>query len=150
MTNYQFLSGVFAAALTPLREDASLALDELPGFLSFLVKRGCHGALLMGTTGEGPSFSPAERLQVFRAALHIRQDYPGFRLLVGTGTPSLEETIDLTRAALELGFRPLFCRLLLQSQHGLAAWFSQVIRRRAQGQTPRIPHPLHGSRAALA
>ena len=56
------LSGVYAASLTPLKADYSLDLDSVPVYLDFLAKRGCHGALLLGTTGEGPSFSPAERL----------------------------------------------------------------------------------------
>jgi 4-hydroxy-tetrahydrodipicolinate synthase len=98
------LAGVYAAALTPLKSDYSLDLDALPSFLEFLARRGCHGALLLGTTGEGPSFSPAERLALWRAAFAIRELHPDFHLLAGTGTPSLTETMDLTRDAFALGF----------------------------------------------
>ena len=55
------LSGVYAAAVTPLKPDLSPDLDAVAPFLAFLAARGCHGALLFGTTGEGPSFSPADR-----------------------------------------------------------------------------------------
>ena len=79
-------------------------MDAIPRLLGFLAGRGCHGALMLGTTGEGPSFSPAERESIWRAALRVREQHPGFRLLAGTGTPSLTETIDLTRMAFELGF----------------------------------------------
>jgi 4-hydroxy-tetrahydrodipicolinate synthase len=133
MTQTKSLSGVYAAALTPLYDDYSLALDDLPPFLSFLGRRGCHGALLMGTTGEGPSFSADERLKMLRAALVIRQEQPDFRLLLGTGTPSLEETVQLTRSAFDLGvdgvvvLPPYYFRKV--SDDGLFAWFSQVIRR---------------------
>jgi 4-hydroxy-tetrahydrodipicolinate synthase len=75
----------------------------VPRLLDFLARRGCHGALLLGTTGEGPSFAPEERIAIFRAALEVQQTQPAFRLLAGTGTPSLEETIILTRAAFDLG-----------------------------------------------
>jgi 4-hydroxy-tetrahydrodipicolinate synthase len=127
------LAGVYAAAVTPLRPDFSLDLDSLPGLLAFFARRGCHGALLLGTTGEGPSFSPRERLALFKAALAVRQKHPDFRLLAGTGTPSLDETAELTRAALELGFDgavvlpPYYFRKV--SDEGLFAWFSQVIQR---------------------
>ena len=46
MTNHP-LAGVYAAAVTPLNQDYSIALDDIPEFLAFLAKRGCHGALLI-------------------------------------------------------------------------------------------------------
>ncbi len=127
------LAGIYAASLTPLDADFSPDLESLPPYLAFLASRGCHGALLLGTTGEGPSFSPAEREAIFRAARTVREEHPGFRLLAGTGTPSLQETIDLTRAAFEAGFDgvvvlpPYYFRKA--SDDGLFAWFDQVIRK---------------------
>ena len=127
------LSGVYAAALTPLKADYTLDLDSVPVYLDFLAKRGCHGALMLGTTGEGPSFSPAERLELFRAALEIRETHPGFRLLAGTGTPSLAETSDLNRAAFELGFDGVVCLppfyYRKATDEGLFNWFEAVIAR---------------------
>ena len=133
MAYHQNLYGVIAAALTPLHPDYSLALDDLFSFLDFLARRGCHGALLFGTTGEGPSFSPSERLELLRAALVFRKSHPEFRLLAGTGTPSLDETVELTRSAFDLGLDgvvvvpPYYFRKVLDE--GLFAWFSQVIKR---------------------
>jgi 4-hydroxy-tetrahydrodipicolinate synthase len=127
----QGLSGVYAAAVTPVRADGSPDADAMPSLLSFLASRGCHGALILGTTGEGPSFSPAEREALWRAALRIRQELPDFRLLAGTGTPSLTETIDLTRLAFRLGFDgvvtvpPYYFRDA--SVDGLFEWFRRVI-----------------------
>jgi 4-hydroxy-tetrahydrodipicolinate synthase len=133
MSNGKNLHGVIAAALTPLKDDYSLALDDLAPFLGFLARRGNHGALLFGTTGEGPSFAPAERLALLRAALQVREVHPDFVLLAGTGTPSLQETIDLTRAAFDLGYDgvvalpPYYFRKA--SEEGLFAWFGEVLRR---------------------
>ena len=124
------LSGVYAAAVTPLKPDLSPDLDAVAPFLAFLASRGCHGALLFGTTGEGPSFSPVERADVWRAALKVREIYPGFRLLAGTGTPSLTETIELTRLAFDLGYDaavtlpPYYFRKA--TDDGLFNWFVQV------------------------
>lgn len=127
------LAGVYAAALTPIKPDSSLSLDDIPMLLNFLARRGCHGALLLGTTGEGPSFSFEERLAVLRTAVLVREAHPDFRLLAGTGTPSLDETIKLTSAAFDLGFNgvvvlpPYFYRKA--SEDGLYAWFEQVLQR---------------------
>lgn len=127
------LSGVYVAAVTPLSENLNSDLDAIPELLSFYARRGCHGALLLGTTGEGPSFSPIEREMIFKAGAHIRSDYPDFQLFAGTGTPSLEETIQLNKTAFELGYKgvvvlpPYYFRSA--SEDGLFSWYSDVIDR---------------------
>lgn len=125
------IQGVIAASITPLNPDFSPDLEVFPEYLGFLASRGCHGALILGTTGEGPSFSPKQRISIFRSALEVRQDWPEFRLLAGTGTPSLEETQDLTRKALELEFDgvvvlpPFYFRD--SSDVGLYSWYASVL-----------------------
>lgn len=132
------LAGVYTAAVTPLKADSSLDLESVPLLLRFLASRGNHGALLFGTTGEGPSFSPTEREQLLRSVRVFRQQVPGFRLLAGTGTPSLGETIDLTKLAFTLGFNgvvvlpPYYFRKV--SEDGLFEWFSEVIRKAVPSQ----------------
>jgi 4-hydroxy-tetrahydrodipicolinate synthase len=129
----QDLAGVYVAALTPLQEDFTPDLDAITPLLELYAQRGCHGALLLGTTGEGPSFAPEERMAIFRAASKIRQSQPDFRLMAGTGTPSMEETILLNRAAFDLGFQavvvlpPYYFRQA--SEEGLFAWFREVIQK---------------------
>ena len=125
------INGVFAASITPLREDYSPDLDAIPEYLDFLAERGCHGALLLGTTGEGPSFSYDQRIQIFQSAKRIQEEKPEFRLLAGTSTPSLEETVKLTKAAFDLGLDgtvvlpPYYYRR--SGENGLLAWFNTII-----------------------
>jgi 4-hydroxy-tetrahydrodipicolinate synthase len=127
------LAGVYAAAVTPLHGD-TLDLDSVPALLSFLASRGCHGAILCGTTGEGPSFSPVEREALMRCARQARESLSAlqsFRLIAGTGTPSLSETIELTKLAFDLGFEgvlvvpPYYFRNA--TDQGLFLWFSELI-----------------------
>lgn len=131
MTSNHPLAGVYAAAVTPINPDSSLDLESIPVLLKFLAARGCHGAVLFGTTGEGPSFSPTEREALMRAACEARAEMPGFRLIAGTGTPSLSETIDLTKLAFDLGYDavlvvpPYYFRKA--TDNGLFLWFSEVI-----------------------
>ena len=137
MTSQHPLAGVYAAAVTPLREqpDSTPDLESLPLLMKFLASRGCHGIVLFGTTGEGPSFSPTEREMLMRAAREAREReaIPGFRLIAGTGTPSLSETIDLTKLAFDLGYDgvlvvpPYYFRKA--TDDGLFAWFSEVIKK---------------------
>jgi 4-hydroxy-tetrahydrodipicolinate synthase len=124
------LSGIYSAAVTPLTSKGEPDLAAIPTLLDFLAARGCHGALLLGTTGEGPSFSSKERIAVWQAAAAWRKANPAFRLLAGTGTPSLAETRDLNRAAFDLGFEavlvlpPFFFRNA--SEDGLFDWYAQL------------------------
>jgi 4-hydroxy-tetrahydrodipicolinate synthase len=125
------LSGVHAAAVTPLKADTSPDLEALPGLLKFLAERGCHGALLLGTTGEGPSFSAQERMDIMRAGMCVREELPKMKLMAGTGTPSLTETISLTHAAFDMGYEavvvlpPYYYRKA--TDDGLFQWFSILI-----------------------
>lgn len=125
------LAGVYVAAVTPLKADFTLDLESIPELMKFFANRGCHGALLSGTTGEGPSFSTAERRSAWQAAIKVREEFPEFRLFAGTGSPSLQQTIDLNKIAFDLGFEavltlpPYYFRTA--SDQGLFEWFSQVI-----------------------
>ena len=131
MEKISSLAGVYAAIVTPLKPDLSPDMDGLTDLIHFLADRGCHGLLLMGTTGEGPSFSREERSLVFQTAARIRQSIPALRLLAGTGTPSLEDTIFLTRSAFDLGYDgvvvlpPYYFRKA--TDEGLFAWFGQIL-----------------------
>lgn len=139
MTILHPLAGVYAAAVTPYlskprtegKPDTAFDFESLAVFLHFLASRGCHGLLLFGTTGEGPSFSPREREALLRSIRVIRHQVRGLKLLAGTGTPSLSETIELTRLAYELGYDgtvvlpPYYFRKA--SDEGMFQWFSELI-----------------------
>lgn len=132
MSHSHPLAGIYAAALTPLRNDLTLSPEPVVSFLNHLAARGAHGALLFGTTGEGPSFSAPERQNILKAALAVRQTHPDFRLLAGTGSPSLDESVTLTRAAFDLGYDgvivlpPYYFRKV--TDDGLFNWYDSLIR----------------------
>jgi 4-hydroxy-tetrahydrodipicolinate synthase len=66
-----------------------------------------------------------------RAASACRDQLPGFRFIAGVGTPSLSETIELTKLAFDLGYDaalalpPYYFRNA--SEAGLFNWFSELI-----------------------
>jgi 4-hydroxy-tetrahydrodipicolinate synthase len=125
------LSGVYAAAVTPLNPDLNPDLELIPKLMEFYADNGCHGALILGTTGEGPSFNPTDRFEIMQAAAQIKQTRPEFHLFAGTGTPSQKETMELNQAAFKLGYDavvvlpPFYFRDA--SDVGLLSWFSDVI-----------------------
>jgi 4-hydroxy-tetrahydrodipicolinate synthase len=127
------LQGVIAASITPIKPDLSPDLSAIPVYLDFLAARGCHGALLLGTTGEGPSFSVSQRIQIFKAAREFRKIRPDFTLLAGTGTPNLEETIRLCKSAFENEFDgvvvlpPYYFKNV--SSDGLFRWYETIVKK---------------------
>lgn len=129
MTN---LSGVIAAAVTPLHPDNSIDYPSLTAYLDFLAQRGCHGVLLLGTTGEGPSISIEQRERIFAEAATYRSGHPEFVLLAGTGLPALDDTIKLTRLAYDYDLDgvvvlpPYYFKNV--SIEGLFNWYATVIR----------------------
>jgi 4-hydroxy-tetrahydrodipicolinate synthase len=127
------IEGVFAAVVTPLNSSGDLDLAALPPLMDFLAGRGCHGVLVLGTTGEGPSFSLAERTELIREALrHRAAALPGLKVLAGTGCANLPDTIALTRAAFELGVDAVVTLPAFYYKgvgpEGITAYFDQVLR----------------------
>lgn len=74
VTGSSLVKGVYAAVLTPMNEDFSCNCEALVNHCNDLINRGCKGIVLFGTTGEGPSFSVAERAQVITNVIRLGID----------------------------------------------------------------------------
>lgn len=92
---------VLAASLTPLAADKSIAHDRFSDYVKSLLKNGCDGVLLFGTTGEANSFTVGERQAALESLLE--GGVAPSKLMVGTGCCALPDTLSLTRHALGLG-----------------------------------------------
>jgi 4-hydroxy-tetrahydrodipicolinate synthase len=97
------LSGVIAAAATPVRDDLSIDLDHLIEHCRWLLgDGGCDGINLLGTTGEATSFPVEQRIAAMRAV--ARAGLPLGRFMVGTGAAALADACAVTAEAKALGF----------------------------------------------
>jgi 4-hydroxy-tetrahydrodipicolinate synthase len=95
------IKGVISAMLTPFTSDVGpVDYEWLPGYMRFLESGGLHGVLALGTTGEGPSMSIAERERVLDILLMHRG---GLAVIAGTGCAALTDTIALSNYALDRG-----------------------------------------------
>jgi len=59
--------GIWPAMLTPLTESLDIDHDAFAAHALKLLDAGCGGVTAFGTTGEGPSFSMAERMAAVEA-----------------------------------------------------------------------------------
>jgi 4-hydroxy-tetrahydrodipicolinate synthase len=95
------LGEVLTAMVTPFRPDGPVDLDRFRALARFLVDNGSDGLVVTGTTGESPTLTDDERLELWSAAV----DEVGDRatVIAGTGTYSTEHSIELTTKAHEAG-----------------------------------------------
>lgn len=123
--------GVNAAVLTAMREDLSVDLDRMAAHSRWLLANGCNGLGILGTTGEANSLGISERIAVMEGL--VERGIPAKRLMPGTGTTAITDTVFLTEKAIALGcpgvlvLPPFFYKN--PSEDGLVAYYSEVIER---------------------
>lgn len=119
-------TGTYTALVTPFRRDA-VAYDELRKLVEVQIKAGISGLVPVGTTGESPTVTHEEHLDIIRCTIQAaRGRVP---VIAGTGSNSTHEAIDLTRAADAAGadgmllVAPYYNR---PTQEGLFRHFAQI------------------------
>lgn len=86
----------WVAASTPC--DKNLKFDEelYKDLLAYLKANGADGVVVLGTTGEFPSFSTVERKKIAETAFKHRN---GLNIIVSSGTANFPETLELSQHA---------------------------------------------------
>jgi 4-hydroxy-tetrahydrodipicolinate synthase len=97
----QAFRGIWPAVLTPLNADLSIDHARLAAHCKHLLASGCGGVTPFGTTGEGPSFSMAERKLAIDQL--IKNGVPAAQIIVSTSCAALPETLALTRHGVSAG-----------------------------------------------
>src|SRR6185437_12254653 len=95
------LGEVLTAIVTPFNSDGSVNFDKFRELAGYLVDHGSDGIVVAGTTGESPTLSDDEKLELFAAAV----DAVGARATVvaGTGTYDTRHSAHMTELADPLG-----------------------------------------------
>jgi 4-hydroxy-tetrahydrodipicolinate synthase len=100
------LRGAFTALVTPFTADGRLDEAALRRLVRWQVLAGIDGLVPVGTTGEAPTLTPAERERVIAITVETvaeRSSRPRVPVVAGTGTNDTVATIAATRRAAELG-----------------------------------------------
>jgi 4-hydroxy-tetrahydrodipicolinate synthase len=122
-------AGVIAPVLTPFGEDGSPDGERFTEHARWLLATGCTALAPFGTTSEANSLGLDERMELLEELVDDGID-PA-RLMPGTGTCSLSDSIVLTQHALDLGcggvlmLPPFYYKG--PSEDGLHRYFAEVI-----------------------
>ncbi len=95
------LGEILTAIVTPFRADGSVDYDSFRALARHLVEHGSDGLVVCGTTGEAPTLSDDEKLELFRVALdEVGSDAT---VVANTGTNDTAHSIQLTERATAAG-----------------------------------------------
>jgi 4-hydroxy-tetrahydrodipicolinate synthase len=120
-------SGVYTALITPFTRDGAVDYAALDRLVDHQIAGGVQGLVPVGTTGESPTLSTPEHIEVIRRV--FERAAGRVQVVAGTGANATAEALELTEAAKAIG-----CDATLQvtpyynkpSDAGLIAHFRAV------------------------
>lgn len=95
------LGGLWPALFTPIDADGCPALDVIDRLVDLFVQQGLDGLYIVGSTGQWPLFSRAERCAI--AERVMRASAGRIAVMVHVGAASTEDAVFLARHAASLG-----------------------------------------------
>ena len=95
-----FFTGACTALVTPFHE-GKINYAILEELLHRQIEAGIEAVVMAGTTGEAPTLSDTEKLELFRFAKSVCRGQ--CKVIAGTGSNSTAHTIALSRAAEDAG-----------------------------------------------
>ncbi|MDQ0338257.1 4-hydroxy-tetrahydrodipicolinate synthase [Caldalkalibacillus uzonensis] len=93
--------GIIPPVPTIVNEQGQLDEAGMKKLVDYLIEGGVHGLLMLGTSGEFSQMSFEQRKQVAEFVVrYVDQRVP---VMIGTGSPSTREAIELSRHAEQIG-----------------------------------------------
>lgn len=118
--------------VTPFQENGDIDFEAAEKLIEHLLSNGTDSIVVCGTTGESPTLSMDEKLQLIRFTVEkVNKRIP---VIAGTGTYNTKETIEMTKKAENLGVdgvmlvAPYYNK---PNQRGLYAHFEAVAKETA-------------------
>lgn len=93
--------GVYAALVTPMKANGEIDCLRLGALAEHLVRRGVHGLIPLGSTGEYYALSAGERERVIRAALEAAAGR--VPVVAGANAGATRDVVAFSRQAEQLG-----------------------------------------------
>ena len=95
------IKGIYAAAVSILNDDLSLDVNKTVKHCENIIKDGCHGVVLFGSTGQSQLIPLNEKIEMINFV--SKNDKIKEKLIIGTGLNSLVENINFLKLSLNIG-----------------------------------------------
>ena len=95
------LGSILTAMVTPFRDDLSLDVEGLTRLAVHLLEHGSDGLVVAGTTGESPTLTDDEKIEMVRLVVDAARGRGS--VIAGTGSNDTQHSIKLTRRAEQAG-----------------------------------------------
>ncbi|HET6872144.1 MAG TPA: 4-hydroxy-tetrahydrodipicolinate synthase [Sporolactobacillaceae bacterium] len=92
---------LLTAMVTPFDATGQLDRSKIKGLVDHLINTGTEGLVVAGTTGESPTLSHAEKLELFSLVLDAAEGR--VPVIAGTGSNDTQASIELTKEAETVG-----------------------------------------------
>ena len=117
---------LWTALITPMKEDGSVHFDDLKHLIKRQEDAG-NGVLILGSTGEGISFSEKEKREIIQYAASLNVDVP---IMAGVGGMQLEQQLEWVGYCNSLDIDSFLMVTPLYSKpgyHGQLNWFRSLL-----------------------
>lgn len=92
---------ILTAMVTPFKESGEIDFDATRQLVNHLIDHGTDGLVVAGTTGESPTLSDDEKLQLIKFVIEtVNKRIP---VIAGTGSNNTSASIELTKEAEKAG-----------------------------------------------
>ncbi|HLR74751.1 MAG TPA: 4-hydroxy-tetrahydrodipicolinate synthase [Virgibacillus sp.] len=92
---------VLTAMVTPFNEQGEVDRQQTKALVNYLLTHGSDGIIVAGTTGESPTLTTAEKVDLFHHVVDIVGDRGP--VIAGTGSNNTKQSIELTKEAERAG-----------------------------------------------
>jgi 4-hydroxy-tetrahydrodipicolinate synthase len=86
--------------ITPFKSDGTVNYEAAEKLAVMLVADGSDGVVVAGTTGEAPTLSDDEKIELVKA---VKQAIPGKSVVAGTGSNDTRHSVKLSGRAMQAG-----------------------------------------------
>lgn len=92
-----YFGQIITAMVTPFNQQGEVDFPATSNLIEHLIANGSDGVVVSGTTGESPTLTTQEKIDLFSHVVEIAQGR--IQVLAGTGSNNTQESIELTREA---------------------------------------------------
>ncbi|GAE36086.1 4-hydroxy-tetrahydrodipicolinate synthase [Halalkalibacter akibai] len=92
---------ILTAMVTPFDQNGLIDVEKTKELIDYLIANGTDAIVVAGTTGESPTLSNKEKLDLFKLCVeHVNKRVP---IIAGTGSNNTSASIDMTKKATDIG-----------------------------------------------